>query len=604
MGAPAQEDLLSVWASIEAGRLDEAETSCRALLSSSIKAEFALGIIRFRKGDPVEALALLEGYLDKAPDDVSALGLTAQLLIEAGRGDRAIELGRRAYELRPEEGPLLLRHIEGKSFLAKNQPLSSLRAFRDLIRLDPRQPAGYLGAADAYLALGSTFDAIELLWQAARLAPARGTLLRVGTLELKVGRPEKAFEAARVVLAKEPKEPNANVLAGQSLIEQGREARAFWEGAPDNALTELRHGSSLAMMGLFEESEAHLWRSVELEPKQGNAYHLIFANRKARKGDEGLISQMEREFHGEGLAPTERAALGFALGKAWDDLDDPGKGFGYYDEAHEIQRMLLPAPFDPQRLIDQFEAQKVLFSGSVVPFDDGGPAPIFVVGMLRSGTTLTEQILSAHSQVVGAGEVDFWAGSEPLLVERSVPLFVKEAAGERRAAYRRILSSFGGKERRVVDKFPGNLNVVGMIHHLFPNAHIICLRRRLIDIAVSVWGIHSNPFSPFTVSRESVVFALRHSRNVAEYWKSVIPADRFLEVGYEDLVAEPEKWIKTILSFCDLPLEEACFRSSENKSKVRTPSLWQVKQPVYRTSVDRWQRYEPWLGEFKQLLSP
>jgi hypothetical protein len=178
---------------------------------------------------------------------------------------------------------------------------------------------------------------------------------------------------------------------------------------------------------------------------------------------------------------------------------------------------------------------------------------------------------------------------------------INEVARERTSTYHRILSSFGGDTLRVVDKHPGNLNVVGMIHYLMPEAHIICLRRSPIDTAVSLWATHSNPFSPFTTTRRGIVEAIRHSAARADYWKNVIPQDRFLEVPYEDLTRQPEVWIRKMLDFCGLPWEEQCLRASENLKKIRTPSLWQVRQPVYTTSIDRWKRFEPWLGEFSLL---
>jgi hypothetical protein len=154
----------------------------------------------------------------------------------------------------------------------------------------------------------------------------------------------------------------------------------------------------------------------------------------------------------------------------------------------------------------------------------------------------------------------------------------------------------------VVDKFPGNLSVVGLIHHIFPAAHIIHLRRNPVDVAVSLWATYSDPFSPLTATREGIVFAIQQARIQGDFWRETLPSDRFLDVRYEALVSDPETWVRTILEFCGLPFEEACLHASESTKKVRTPSMWQVRQPVYTSSMDRWKRYEPWLGKFKDLL--
>lgn len=604
----ADSALKAAWELIRAGRPTEARAMCAEALEHDpelVEAEFALGVALFRLGDKEGALFHLSGYVDAAPEAVEALGLTAQLHLEFGQGDRALELARRAYELRPDEGPVLLLHLSGKNFLAKDLPLSALRAFQELIRLSPKQPAGYLGAGEAYEALGSSFDAAEMYGAAVGLAPRKSTLMSLGTLELKIGRPERALHAVQTILNQNPADPHANMLAGQSLIEQDliEESERYWSAAADSFARDLRRGASTSMMGHFEEGERHLRQSIAAEPRQGSAYQMIFANRRAKEEDAKLVGQMEDVFHEGNLGAAEGAALAFALGKAWDDLGEPGKGFGYYDKGHEIQRGMLKAPFDPANAIEQFRAQKLLFSDSRGDSADNGVPPILVVGMLRSGTTLTEQILSAHSRVKGAGELDFWTASEPLMIDRQTPAFQSDAGAERRSAYRRLLDSFGGKNLRIVDKFPGNLNLVGVIHHLFPAAHIISLRRNPIDIAISIWGTYSNPFSPFTVSRDSVVFAVRHAGEVADYWASVLPADRFLDSRYESLVSSPEEEIRKILEFCELPWEGGCLHAHESKTKVRTPSLSQVRQPVYTSSIDRWKRYEPWLGEFRALLA-
>ncbi len=609
---PAQLELKAAWERIDSGQLEQAETICRELLLAHpdlVESEFALGVICFRKGDDKPALAHLERFLSHSPNEVSALGLTAQLLLGAGQTDRALELAKRAQDLRPDEGPMLLLHITGKAELAHNRPISALKAFRDLVQLDPAQPAGYLGAADAFLALGSSFDAAGLYARVAEIAPNKAVLMKLGALELKVGRPARALIAAERILTREDADLHANVLAGQSLIELDRieDSEPFWQRAnavsPGNHWVELKHGSSLAVMGRFVEVEGHLQRSVSLEHRQGSAYQLISANRKITVGDEAMVERMERVFQDRDLVPTEQAALAFALGKAWDDLDDPGKAFSFYDFGHEIQREMLPLPFELDRMKEQFRTQQALFSSPPVePAEPGGPPPIFVVGMMRSGTTLTEQILSAHSQVVGAGEIDFWTGSEVLIVDRSEPRFLPEAAQERVTAYRRILDSFGGGTRRVVDKHPANLNVIGMIHQVLPDAHIVNLRRSPIDIAVSLWAMHSDPYAPLTVSRQNIVDAIKLSVVQAEYWRQVLPADRFLDVRYEDLVCDPETWTRRILTFCGLSWEEACLNPSASCRKVRTPSVWQVRKPVFKTSIDRWKRFEPWLGEFDVLL--
>jgi hypothetical protein len=197
--------------------------------------------------------------------------------------------------------------------------------------------------------------------------------------------------------------------------------------------------------------------------------------------------------------------------------------------------------------------------------------------------------------------MDFWTASESLIIDRNEVKVIEPVLDERRSTYRRILSQFGGNGVRVVDKFPGNLNVVGTIYRAYPNAHILYLSRNPVDIAVSLWATYSSPCSPLTTTRQAIVDAIRQSAIQADYWRQTLPADRFMKVVYEDLVADPETWIRRILEFCSLSWEDACLRASESQRTVKTPSIGQVRQPVYTTSINRWKRYEPWLGEFESL---
>jgi len=218
---------------------------------------------------------------------------------------------------------------------------------------------------------------------------------------------------------------------------------------------------------------------------------------------------------------------------------------------------------------------------------------------MRSGTTLLEQILSAHPQVVGAGEIDFWHGSEALILDVDNRRVRTELLPDRRAAYMRLIASFGGHGRRVVDKFHANLRIAGLIHQVFPDSPIIHVYRNPIDTAISMWMTDSS--AAYLWDRKHVVFAVRQAVEQASHWRSVLPHNRFLDVRYEDLVADPMRCTREVLDFCDLPWDDACMNANSIGKKVRTVSTWQVRQPIYQSSVDRWKRYEPWLGEFAEL---
>jgi hypothetical protein len=257
-------------------------------------------------------------------------------------------------------------------------------------------------------------------------------------------------------------------------------------------------------------------------------------------------------------------------------------------------------PFDAESEADRWAVVRHVLEISTAPAEGLATGkPIFVVGMMRSGTTLVEQILASHPQVVGAGELDFWHGSETVIIDFGEPRLRTELLPERRAAYLRLIESFGGNALRVVDKFHANLRIAGLLHHLFPDSPIVHVYRNPLDTAISMWMSDSS--AAYLWDRNHVVFAIRQAIEQAEHWRKVLPQNRFLDVRYEDLVENPERNIRRVLNFCGLPWDDACLESESQKKNVRTLSSWQVRQPIYRSSMARWRLYEPWLGEFEAL---
>jgi len=164
-----------------------------------------------------------------------------------------------------------------------------------------------------------------------------------------------------------------------------------------------------------------------------------------------------------------------------------------------------------------------------------------------------------------------------------------------------LLRSVAPGFERVIDKNPANLLVLGSFHLAFPKAKIIHTRRNAMDTALSIWMTPTNTEAGFVCDRENIVFAYRQYLLLMEHWRQVLPADCFLEIQYEDLISDPEVKAKEIVEFCGLEWDEACLHPERNQRRINTPSFWQVRQPIYKTSTKRWKNYEPWLGAFEDL---
>jgi hypothetical protein len=148
---------------------------------------------------------------------------------------------------------------------------------------------------------------------------------------------------------------------------------------------------------------------------------------------------------------------------------------------------------------------------------------------------------------------------------------------------------------------PDNYLALGLIHAAFPNARIIHTKRNPIDTCISIYTTPNRTSDPYANSRANIVFAYEQYLRLMQHWRSVLPADRLFEVSYEELIANRESVTREMVSFCGLEWDDACLRPEDNERAVATPSVWQVRQPVYSTSVERWRRYEPWLGAFGKL---
>ena len=229
-------------------------------------------------------------------------------------------------------------------------------------------------------------------------------------------------------------------------------------------------------------------------------------------------------------------------------------------------------------------------------------APLLIVGLPRSGTTLVEQIISSHPRVAAGGERSFWVkrASAWGIADATYlsPEMAHGLAGEYLAQLRRI----GPTATRITDKQPFNLLNLGIIHLLLPKARIIQCRRHPVDTCLSLYFTNFRQVIGFVTDKADLADGYQLYARLMDHWRTALPSDRFLEVHYEDLIADREAVTRQLVAFSGLEWCDSCLRPERNNRAVITASLWQARQPVYATSVERWRHYEPWLGELRRLL--
>ena len=375
---------------------------------------------------------------------------------------------------------------------------------------------------------------------------------------------------------------------------------------PDDARAQaeahVAFGHTFAETGRFAEAGASFGRAIELDAAQTAAYFGVLTGKKVAEADRPVLEGALRRLESTNLTPRERMLLHFAAGKAFDDLHDYARAMAQFDAANRIRKTL--RPFDPDgvaRLVDRFVARytPAYFADNAALGSDD-ETPVLVLGMPRSGTTLFERILSSHARVAGAGELPYWMETAPGWVDAPVERLAA-GAGRVRGDYLRILRSVGPQALRVTDKTPANFMWIGLVHTLLPRARFVHCRRNPVDTCLSIYFTHFATDWAFAGDRGDLVAFYRQYERLMAHWRAVIPADRLLEVDYEDATQAPEATARRLVDFCGLPWDDACLRPESNAETIRTASRWQARQPVYRSSVDRWRNYEPWLGALREL---
>ena len=361
-------------------------------------------------------------------------------------------------------------------------------------------------------------------------------------------------------------------------------------------------GTMHAEAGRLEEARACYERVTAASPHWAGSYYDLVRCRRITPDDTALMTEMRAALEIPGQHPELCQKVHLALGKACHDLGEFGQAMRHFDAA-DAQRSRLGA-FDAaaiearvDRMIAFFTAER--FANCSSPAE-GDQTPLLIVGLPRSGTTLVEHILSSHPDVQAGGELPFWTGRgarwERLTGDATA--FLAEAADD----YTRLLAALGPHAARVTDKMPLNVFWVGLARLCLPGATIVLVRREPIDIALSIHQTYFNPHVALPTGGDALVRTIRAVERLADHWRDVLRDERVIEIRYERLVHDPEATIRQLVAGCGLAWDEACLRPQDNARIVRTPSKWQVRQPIAPPTEPSWRRYGPWLGALSALL--
>jgi tetratricopeptide (TPR) repeat protein len=570
-----------------------------------------LGISLRELGRLDEALAHFRRAVELGPDQAQARSNLGQMLVDTGNPEEALPHCREAVRLQPNLAAL--HHNLGNALKALDRPLEAKAAYLEAIRLDPDLAQSHARLGLVLQQEGKFGDALTWLKQAVEMQPEDETFWEF-LAELHMEREDyaEAIPCWRRVLALKPKRTPAHHELGCALQEEGQadEAEQHFQAAlrlqPGLAAVHLSMAALREESGDLRAAESAIREALRVQPAFAIPHGRLATLLRGRLPAADFTALQERLADPQ-LGDGPRARLLFGLAHVLDARGDYPGAAACLDRANALTRERRGSrkpQYDPaehetfvDRLLPAFGPD---FFSRTAGMGLPTRRPVFVFGLPRSGTTLIEQVLASHSQVHGAGELplarETW-NSVPVVLGRSdLPIECLDGLDQtaiRNLAQRhesQLTARAGGAAERIVDKMPDNYMYLGFLAALFPGAAFIHCRRDLRDVAVSCWMTDFRSIR-WANDFEHVATRFRHYRRLMEHWRKVLPV-RMLEVDYEETVADLEQVARRLVDWCGLPWEPACLRFHETRRSIRTASVTQVRQPIYRTSVARWKNYE------------
>ena len=535
-------------------------------------------IYRERK-DRASAIREYRRIVETHPEYVEAVNNLGAVLTEDDRPEEAQPLLLRAIEVRPNYADA---HSNlGLALLAQEQYDQALVAFDRALKLRPDYLEAHMGAAKVLQQTDQLPAAKRLAARAIELDPSSAEAYgSLASIQAEMGYPDRAR-----ALYDEALRLDADSVKG---------------------LTGL--GTLLMELGDLDEAERSYRRALDVDAESIAARLALVQVKKVRAGDDNLAAlESEGRQIGE-MSRLKATAFHFALGKCYDDIGEYDKAFPHFLEGGRLKRSGLE--YDPGETERTVDAIGRFFDDATLARLQGGESsdvPVFVLGMPRSGTTLTEQIIASHPLAHGAGELpdilDLAANPRGTLQQGSqLPRYPETLHGMTQADIRLMgaryvegLRARAPEAMRITDKMPANFFCIGLIHLMLPNAKIVHVRRDPVDTCLSGFSKLFAKGQPHSYDLTELGRYYCAYARLMDHWRSVLPDEAMLEVQYEELVGDNETQARRLIDYCGLEWDDACLDFHKTDRSIRTASVIQVRQPIYRTSMQRWRNYEAFL---------
>ena len=578
-------------------------------LPSNIDAAYQQAIAAMEIGEPERAVKIFKGLLTQNRNDTSLLFPYAIALYQTGSIKAAVKKLKLVFRKEPKNGDAaynlgLIAQEAGDLKLAE-------KAFLRAVTIMPSNPQCHIMLGNI-LAEQEKLNASIEAFNKALLLDNRNVEAWYGLAMVmrKTGDIANAHKAAIEALNINPSHVDARIILAAALHHTGETVQALEHlqklvvAEPDNVTVHLDLGNLAMNVGDNETALVHVRRALELQHDCAGAYYTLsrLIRFKQDSSDFRDLEAAASQYDPDG----ESFFYNYALFKAYQDIGDNDKAFPYLHRGSVQKRKIVS--YDAKRHTEKVDQIISVFDqellASVNPISNPEKTFIFILGMPRSGTTLTEQILTSHSQVTHGGELPFLseyaAGSNyPEAYKNAPDALYLEVAN----LYTAATAKKSGDSPFFTDKAPGNFMNIGLILSAFPNAKIIHCRRDPVDTCLSCYKLLFGKGVTFSYDMVELGQHYLEYVRLMKHWDTVAPG-RILNIDYEETIGDTEAQVARMLDYCGLPFEEKCLRFYENERPVFTASLQQVRKPIYKSSVGLWRKHEKHLQPLLEILEP
>ena len=507
----------------------------------------------------------------------------------------------------------LLYNISGACYKEIGQLEEAFKSFQKAVALKPDYAEAQYNLGVTIHELGQVDSAIKCYERALAIQHAYPNAHNnLGQILLESGQPDAAMSHFEWAVAYQPEFSEAHNNLGSSLLalRQVNTAVTHYEKAiaikPDYQLAYNNLGIAYQRLGEIDKAFKSFERALAIKSDYAKAHHNLSSLKKYTKSDKQIV-EMESLFSIKDLSQSDRIFICFALAKAYENLGKQEELFKVLHEGNQLRKKELK--YSIEKSENHNSIIKKLFNSSPKPLSNQASTirPIFIVGMLRSGTSVVEQIISSHHEVYGAGELKN-------LTQIIIPILREHLTNDKkklsnktflsiRKQYLESLSRFNTSENVITDKWPLNFRSIGFILSAIPEAKIIHLKR---DARATCWSIYKHYFSDtgngWAYNFDDLAEFYKLYSELMRYWHEMFPG-KVYDISYEDLTTNQEDETRKLLEYCELEWDQNCLDFHKNKRAVDTASVLQVRQKMYQGSSEAWKEHEEYLQPLIKALS-